>query len=238
MLPKIDVPIYDLQLLSLKDKVRYRPFTVKEEKLFLMAGESNDKETVLSTIKQVANNCLIDKVNIDNLPTFDLEYLFINLRAKSVGEEVSLKFKCNNQIDGKKCNHIVPIDVNITEIVPNSEKKQNNKIEISEKLGIVLKYPSVKNVEKHSTKNESEALFEIMIDCIDYIYDNDEIFYSKDTSRKELEEFIDSLQTKHLEKIKDFFESIPKIKKDLEFTCNKCGYAEQVTVEGIESFFV
>ena len=96
MLPKIDVPIYDLQLLSLKDKVRYRPFTVKEEKLFLMAGQSDEKDTILNTVKQVVNNCILDKVNVNNLPIFDLEYIFLNLRAKSVGEEVNLKYQCNN----------------------------------------------------------------------------------------------------------------------------------------------
>ena len=109
MLPKIEVPIYDLQLLSIKDKIKFRPFSVKEEKLFLMAQESEDdgkQETILNTVKQVVNNCLVTELNIDNLPTFDLEYLFLNLRAKSVGEEVELSYNCNNtyvkEVDGKK----------------------------------------------------------------------------------------------------------------------------------------
>jgi len=238
MLPKIDVPIYDLQLLSLKDKVRFRPFTVKEEKLFLMASESEDKDTILTTIKQVVNNCLVSKVDVDNLPIFDLEYLFINLRAKSVNEEVKLNFKCNNIVEDKKCNHIVELVFNLLDIKPSTKGEHKNKVEVSKDLGIMLKYPSVKSVTKHSDKSESDAIFDIMVDCIDYIYDKEQIYYSKDTPRKELVEFLESLQTKNLESMRKFFETMPKIKSENTFKCTKCGFEDKLIVEGIENFFV
>lgn len=238
MLPKIDVPIYDLQLLSLKDKVRYRPFTVKEEKLFLMAGQSDEKDTILNTVKQVVNNCILDKINVNNLPIFDLEYIFLNLRAKSVGEEVNLKYQCNNILeDDKKCNSIVNFNINLTDVKPEYSKEHKTKIEITDKMGIVMKYPTVKSVENQDIQNEADSLFQIMVDCIDYVYDNDEIFYAKDTKREELVEFVDSLQTKDLQKIKVFFETMPKIKKETSFECKKCGYKDKLTIEGIESFF-
>ena len=116
MLPKIDVPVYDLKLISQSKKIRYRPFTVKEEKLFLMANESKEEETIINTVKQVINNCVLDEIDVDSLPVFDLEYLFINLRAKSVGEEVKLNYQCNNNVekDGKqdKCGNMVNFTLN------------------------------------------------------------------------------------------------------------------------------
>ena len=249
MLPKIEVPIYDLQLLSIKDKVKFRPFSVKEEKLFLMAQEAEDdgkQETILNTVKQVVNNCLITELNIDNLPTFDLEYLFLNLRAKSVGEEVQLSYNCNNtyveEVDGKKeevkCKNIVKFMVNLLEIKPEYGKNHDLKIPVDENLGMMMKYPSVSTVVKHATKTESQALFDIIVDSVDYIYDKEEIYYSKDTPRKEIEEFIETIPSDKLENIKNFFETMPRIKHLQKFSCNKCGYEENLEIEGIENFFV
>ena len=249
MLPKIEVPIYDLQLLSIKDKVKFRPFSVKEEKLFLMAQEAEDdgkQETILNTVKQVVNNCLITELNIDNLPTFDLEYLFLNLRAKSVGEEVQLSYNCNNtyveEVDGKKeevkCKNIVKFMVNLLEIKPEYGKNHDLKVPVGENLGIMMKYPSVSTVVKHAKKTESQALFDIIVDSVDYIYDKEEIYYSKDTPRKEIEEFIETIPSDKLENIKNFFETMPKIKHLKKFSCNKCGYEEDLEIEGIENFFV
>ena len=249
MLPKIEVPIYDLQLLSIKDKIKFRPFSVKEEKLFLMAQEAEDdgkQETILNTVKQVVNNCLVTELNIDNLPTFDLEYLFLNLRAKSVGEEVELSYNCNNtyvkEVDGKKeeikCRNVVKFMVNLLEIKPEYGKNHDLKIPVDEKLGIMMKYPSVSTVVKHAKKTESQALFDIIVDSVDYIYDKEEIYYSKDTPRKEIEEFIETIPSDKLENIKNFFETMPKIKHLEKFSCNKCGYEENLEIEGIENFFV
>lgn len=238
MLPKVDVPIYDLKLLSSDKKIRFRPFTVKEEKLFLMASESQDAESVLNTIKQVVNNCILSDVNVDSLPIFDLEYLFLNLRARSISELVSLKYKCNNVVEeDKKCGNIVQFDLNLLDIKPEKQKEHSNKIEINDKLGIIMKYPSFQVLEKYKDLNETTTIVNMIIDCIDYIYDEENMYYAKDASKEELEEFIDSLQSKDLEKLKLFFETMPKIKRKLQFKCNKCNHEEDIDVEGIQSFF-
>lgn len=238
MLPKIDVPIYDLKLLSSDKKIRFRPFTVKEEKLFLMASESQDAESVLNTIKQVVNNCILSDINVDSLPVFDLEYLFLNLRARSISELVTLKYRCNNTVEeDKKCNNIVNFDLNLLDIKPIKENNHTNKIEINDKLGIVMKYPNFELIEKYKDAKDTSIIVNLIIDCIDYIYDEENMYYAKDTQKQELEEFIDSLQTKDLEKLKLFFESMPKIKKKLQFKCNKCNHEEDIDVEGIQSFF-
>ncbi len=241
MLPKIDVPIYDLKLISNGKKIRYRPFTVKEEKLFLMALESNDTETTINTIKQVINNCVLDEINVNTLPVFDIEYLFLHLRAKSIGEEVQLKYKCNNDIvtgeETKKCGNLVDFSFNILDIEPTIFDNHNNKIEITDRLGIVMKYPNFELIEKHKDKDTVENLILMIVGCIDYIYDAEELYYAKDSSEKELLEFVDSLQTKDLEKIKLFFDTAPKLQKKLNFKCNKCNHEEEIDLEGIQNFF-
>jgi hypothetical protein len=243
-LPKIDVPVYSAKLISTGKTVKYRPFTVKEEKLFLMANESEEIDTVIDTIKQVLNNCVVSKgFNIDDLPLFDIEYLFLKLRAASVGEVVNLKYKCNNilpKLDGeeeeKKCNHIVEIDLNINDIVPETVKK-DTKIEITEKMGIVMKYPTFDLLKAFDTEDEVVAITNMTVACIDYIYDKENIYYAKDAKKEELIDFVDSMQSKDLEKIKQFFESMPKLKKQLDFKCVKCGYQEKIELEGIQNFF-
>ena len=242
MLPKIDVPVYDLNLISQNKKIRYRPFTVKEEKLFLMANESKDEESVINTVKQVINNCVLDEIDVDSLPVFDLEYLFINLRAKSVGEEVKLNYQCNNNVekDGKqdKCGNMVNFTLNLIDVKPESEKGHTNKIELSDKLGIVMRYPKLNFIAGQENKTETEIILDLIIDCIDYIYDENQMYYAKDSTRQELVDFVDSLQSKDLEKIKTFFDTMPKVKKQLDFKCNKCGYEDRVVLEGIQNFFV
>ena len=244
MLPKIDVPVFSINLLSTGKEIKFRPFTVKEEKLFLMANESSDLKTVVDTTKQVLNNCIISEVDVDKLPVFDIEYLFLNIRARSVSEVVNLNYKCNNEIKNEndegthKCGHTVQIDVNILDIKPKSDKKQDNKIQITDKVGIVMKYPTFDTIKKYDGQNESDIIMRLTADCVDYVYDDDQLYYAKDTPEEELIDFIESMQSKDLAKIKEFFDNMPKISKDLDFKCNKCGYEEKITVEGLESFFV
>jgi hypothetical protein len=244
MLPKIDVPVFSINLISTGKEVKFRPFTVKEEKLFLMANESNDLKTVVDTTKQVLNNCIISDIDVDKLPIFDIEYLFLNIRARSVSEIINLNYKCNNDIknenddDTHKCGHTVKIDVNILDIKPKNNVKQETKIEITDKVGMVMRYPNFETVKKYETGNQTDVIMKLTANCIDYIYDNDQIYYAKDTTEEELIDFIEGMQSKDLEKIKNFFDNMPRISKDLDFKCGKCGYDEKITVEGLESFFV
>ena len=243
-LPKIDVPVYSTKLISTGKTVKYRAFTVKEEKLFLMANESEEVDTVIDSIKQVLNNCIITKgIDVEDLPLFDIEYLFLKLRAVSVGEVVNLKYKCNNILpklddeeEGKKCNHVVEIDLNLNEITPETIKI-NKKIEITDQMGISMKYPTFDLLKDFDAQQEVDSIIKMTIKCIDFIYDKENIYYAKDTKEDELIDFVESMQSKDLEKIKDFFGSMPKLKKNLDFKCMKCGYNETIELEGIQSFF-
>ena len=241
-LPKIDAPIFTTKLISTGKEVKFRPFTVKEEKLFLMAYESEDTKSVNGTINQILRNCILDDTKVENLPLFDIEYLFLNLRARSVGEVVKLNYRCNNMIhegdEEKKCNNRVEIDVNLLDIHPEINEKHNNKIELTPKLGIVMKYPTMELINTASIEDEIDIIIEMILKCIDFIYDEDNIYYAKDASKEELLEFVESLSTKDLEKVKEFFETLPKLNKTVQFKCNKCGYTEDITVEGLQSFFM
>ncbi len=244
MLPKIDVPIYNVKLLSNGKNLRFRPFTVKEEKLFLMANENEDLDNVVDTIKQILNNCVLDEFQVDSLPLFDIEHLFLNIRARSISEIVNLKYKCNNNVldeetkEEKKCNNVVEIDLNILEVEPEKQEGHTNKIEITEKMGVVMKYPSFETIKKFDVENEADSIIKITVNCIDYVYDSDSIYYAKDSTEEELIEFVESMQAKDLEKIKTFFDTMPKMKRDIDFKCNKCGHEEKIELEGIQNFFV
>jgi len=242
MLPKLDVPMYNIKLISTGQEIRIRPFLVKEQKLFLMASETEDSKETINTIRQVLKNCILDEVDVDNLPTFDLEYLFMNLRARSVEEVVNLKYKCNNNIKNDKdeetvCNGSVEFDVNLLEVVPTTHAEHTNKFQLTEKLGICLKYPTFEMIQKYEGMDENDIMINILVDCIEYLFDSEQIYYSKDSTRKELEEFVESMQQKDLEKIKVFFDTMPEIKKDVHFKCPKCGYEEDMVIRGLQNFF-
>jgi hypothetical protein len=241
-LPKIDTPTYETKLISTGKTVKYRPFLVKEQKLFLMASQSEDAKEVVNTIKQVLNNCILtNAIKVDELPVFDLEHLFLQIRARSVGEVVNLRYNCNNDVldenkETKKCGGLVKVDLNLLEITPTKTPNHSNKIELSPKLGIVMKYPNFDIVQKLNIQSEADLL-DLVISCIDYIYDEEQLYYANKTSKEELEEFIENLQQSDLEKIQTFFQTMPKLSKKFDFKCPKCGYSEEINVEGIQNFF-
>ena len=242
MLPKIDVPIYEAKLTSTNQVVKFRPFLVKEQKLFLMASQSDNVIDVVDSIKQILSNCILtENFDIDSLPIFELEYMFLQLRARSVGEIVNLKYSCNNKIwddegNEKTCNGLVKFDVNILEISPDYPENHKTKIAITENLGIVMKYPSFGMLEKFKNKTESENI-DLIVECVDYIYDQEQVYYSKNSTKEELIEFVESMRSTDFEKIQKFFESLPKNKKMFEFKCPKCSYKEDIEIEGIQNFF-
>jgi hypothetical protein len=241
-LPKLDVPVYETNLISTGKSVRFRPFLVKEQKLFLMAAQSDDVKDVTGAIKQVLKNCVLDeKVDIDKLPTFDLENLFLNLRARSVGEITHLRYTCNNVVQDeegkdKSCGGLVKVDVNLLDIVPKKDPNHTDKIALSDKLGVCMKYPNFDMIDKLNKKNDIDIL-NLIVSCIDYVYDDDKIYYAKDVGEKELIDFIENLQQADLEKIQKFFETMPKLTKEFDFKCPKCNYSEKVTIEGVQNFF-
>jgi rubrerythrin len=242
-LPKIDVPIYTVDLPLSKKSVRYRPFLVKEEKILLMAMESNDEKEILESIKQIINNCCLDDIDVETLPVLDVEYFFLNLRARSINEISELQYKCNNLVkddkgEEKECGNVVKMKLNILDVKPEFNEKHSNKIELSKNLGIVMKYPNIKMVTNVNDENDVEKIIKIVSNCVEYIYDENNIYYKKDIDETELIEFIESMNKEQFSKIQDFFNTIPKLKKDMNFKCGKCGYSEKIEVEGIQNFFV
>ena len=244
MLPKIDVPLYEITLPLLKKKVKFRPFLVKEEKILLMAMESQDENSIILAIKQIITNCCVTKIDVEDLPILDFEYFFMNLRARSVGEFIDLQYKCNNDVqvgeETKKCGTMIKLSFNALEVQSEGMKKDSNKIQLTDKLGVCMKYPTFKNMEKMGTSEEENIgnmIAKLVCSSIDYIYDNETVYYAKDAKEEELIEFVDSLTREQFGKIQDFFENIPKLKKELPFKCSKCGYEEKILLEGIQSFF-
>ena len=174
-----------------------------------------------SAIKQVLNNCIITKgINVEELPLFDIEYLFLKLRVVSVGEVVNLRYKCNNilpKLEGeeeKKCNHIVEIDLNLNEVTSETVKLEKT-IPITETMGISMKYPTFDLLKDFDANQEVDSIIKMTVKCIDFIYDKDNVYYSKDAKEQELVDFVESMQSKDLEKIKEFFSSMPKLKKKI-----------------------
>jgi len=206
MLPKLEVPTYDFKMISNGKTIKFRPFLVKEQKLLLMANQSEDMKETLNSIKQIVKNCVIDDIDVDEIPTFDLEYLFLNLRARSVNDVVNLSYKCNNIItkengEDTPCNSIEKFDINLLDIKPILNPEHNKKIELNSKLGIMMKYPTFETLTNLQNKSDTDNLIELLIECIDYIYDENQIYKSKDSSKEELIEFIDNLQQKDMEKV-------------------------------------
>jgi len=242
MLPKIDTPVYEVKLISSGKLVQFRPFLVKEQKLFLMNTDNDDVEATIKVIRQVLKNCVLSDIDIDALPVFDLEYLFMHLRARSVSELVELKYRCNNTVkndkdEEKDCGHINSISFNVLEIKPTLTEGHTTKFQLNDKVGIIMKYPTFEIMQKSLGKSESEIIMDLIYSSIDQVYDQDTVYHMKDNTRDEIIEFIDNMQQKDLENIRKFFDTMPKMKKEIDYKCTKCGYQENITLEGIQSFF-
>jgi len=237
-LPKIDTPTYTLDLPLSKKQVIFRPFLVKEQKNLMMALESDDKDTVERNVKQILNNCTISTdIDIDELPVTDIEYYFINLRARSVGEFVENKYVCTNTVDDKQCGNKMEIKLNLLDVKVEMPE-QKDLIDLDGKLSIKLKYPKFSIISKLANKNSTvEVAFDIMIDSIEYIFDGQQYFYAVDSTKEELSEFIESLSQEQFSKLEEFFENLPKIKQHVDMKCSRCGFDHSMDVEGLENFF-
>jgi len=239
-LPKLEVPTYELELPLSKKKIKYRPFLVKEQKSLLMAMESGDAESIQHNVRELLTVCtLSEKLDVDSLPIIDVEYYFINLRAKSVGEVVESKYRCNNEVEGKECGNIMETSVNLTEIYPVSDEPIVDEIQLTDTVVIKLKYPQFSLIkDSMEVDNITDITFNMIANSIEYIYDGEQFHYAKESSKEELMEFVENLNQKQFDKVEQFFTNMPKLKKDIEMTCTKCGFHHKMEVEGLESFFV
>jgi hypothetical protein len=237
-LPKIDAPIYELTLPLSKKQIRFRPFLVKEQRNLMMAMESDDKDTIEKNIKQVLHNCtLTEKVDIDSLPIVDVEYYFIQLRARSVGEVVENKYRCENVVEDKTCGNLMDVKFNLLDIkIDKGDIK--DEIQLTDKISVKLSYPrfSVLDASKN-IETATDMAFEMIVSSVVHIFDGEQFYYANEVAKEELVDFIESLNQEQFSKIEDFFSNLPKLNKTLEMDCGKCGFHHKIEVEGLENFF-
>ena len=235
-LPTIETPRYELTLPSQDVKVQYRPFLVKEEKVLMMAMESKENVEVVTAIKNVLNACTFEKLNIDSLPMFDLEYLLLQVRAKSVGEIAKFRVLCP---DDKETLAPVEVDLSKINVVVDDEHNNNVLIDEERKLGIVLNYPTIRSSQvgfEIDTKN-IDAIFNVIVDCIDHIYEGDKTYPAKDSTKKELKDFIENLSQDAFKKIKKFFDTMPHLRHDVEVENPNTKVMNKITLKGLQDFF-
>ena len=237
-LPKISSPTYELELPSTGKKIRYRPFLVREEKILIMALESEDMKQITSAIVQILNDCILTRgVKIKELSTFDIEYLFLNIRAKSVGESVEVNVTCPD--DGETS---VQMEIDIDTIKVQKDKKHKNIIKLDDTLSMKLKYPSLdqfveNNFEYNDETNDVNKSMTMIASCIEMVYDSEESWNASDCTKKELEEFIEQLNSKQFKEIEEFFTTMPKLSHTIVVKNPNTGVESEVVLEGLASFF-
>jgi Zn finger protein HypA/HybF involved in hydrogenase expression len=227
---------YNLTIPSSGERVKFRPFLVKEEKALLLAQQSEDPITMVETLKDIIEACVTGDYKIDNLATFDLEYIFTQIRGKSVGETVDLLFPCDT-CDDEKAK--VKISFDITKIQVEKSPEHNKKIELFNDVGVVMRYPTVQTISRlENLKADTiDDIFDIVAGCIDFVYQGDEVFYGKEQTKEELLEFLNNLTSEQFKKIQKFFETMPRLKQEVHYNCPVCGKQHDKVLEGLQSFF-
>tara|TARA_E500000318_G_scaffold17035_1_gene17288 strand:- start:215 stop:934 length:720 start_codon:yes stop_codon:yes gene_type:complete len=237
-LPKIATPLFHLTLPSTEKQITYRPFLVKEEKLLMIAKEANDEESIAIATLQVLESCTNGEVNVNELASFDIEYLFLNIRAKSVGEEIELRYKHSGGInkEGKECNIVTPVNINIDDIKVKKNENHTDKIMLTDTIGIKMKYPKLDIITKLQD-GSIENVIDAIADCVDFLFDEEQIYDNTTTSKEELIEFIETLSQEQLMKINKFFDTMPQLEHEVEYECAGCGQKDKVTLRGLSDFF-
>ena len=239
-LPKINTPTYELTLPSNRKKVKYRPFLVREEKILVLALESEDQKQITDAIIQIIGDCLITKnIDVTKLPTFDIEYLFLNVRSKSVGETVEVNVTCPD--DGKTK---VETSINIDDIKVIKDKNHKFIVQLDDKYSMKLKYPTLDqfiennfDFEMAEAKESVSAAMSMLSTCIDMIYDDQESWDASESTKEELDEFINQLNTKQFQEVEQFFKTMPKLSHTLKVMNPQTGVESEVVLEGLASFF-
>ena len=238
-LPKITTPSYELELPSTGETIKYRPFLVKEEKLLVIALESEDTKQITNAIKAVIRSCVLTKgIKVETLPTFDIEYLFLNIRGKSVGEDIDVKLTCPDDNETE-----VSVNVNLDDIQVEKPEGHSNRIKLDKNLMMELKYPSLNEFIKNNfdpndaTKNPMEQSFELIGSCISKIYNEDEVWAASDCSKKEISDFLDSMNSTQFKEVEKFFETMPRLTHTIKVVNPKTKVESDVVLEGLASFF-
>jgi hypothetical protein len=236
-LPKIATPTYELELPSTGQEIQYRPFLVKEEKLLVLALESEDTKEITTAIKNVIKSCIKTRgIKVESLPTFDIEYLFLNIRGKSVGEEIEVNVMCPD--DGET---YVPVKISIDDIHVQKNEEHTNKIKLDSNLMMEMKYPSLEEFIKSnfdfSAESTMDQSFDLVASCVDKIYNEEEVWAAADCTKKEINEFLEQMNSAQFKEIEKFFETMPKLSHEIKVTNPNTKVESTVVLEGLSSFF-
>ena len=234
-LPKLTTPTYELEIPSTDEKIKYRPFLVKEEKILMMAMESKSSADITQAVKDIVMECTFNKVDISNMPMFDVEYIFLNIRSKSVGEVSKLKILC--QDDGKT---YADVELDLNEVKVQVGDDHTNKIELTEDMGLIMKYPTIDSFSETGIRDINPSnMLDVIGTCILQIYEKkgEKTYDPKDQTKKELTEFIEQLNTKQFKDVQKFFETMPKLKHEITVKNPKTKKENKVTLTGLNDFF-
>ena len=234
-LPKLTTPTYELEIPSTDEKIKYRPFLVKEEKILMMAMESKASADITQAVKDIVSECTFNKVDISNMPMFDVEYIFLNIRSKSVGEVSKLKLLCPD--DGKT---YADVELDLNEVKVQVGEEHTNKIELTEDMGLIMKYPTIDSFSETGIRDINPSnMLDVISTCILQIYEKkgEKTYDPKDQTKKELTEFIEQLNTKQFKQVQKFFETMPKLKHEITIKNPKTKKESKVTLTGLNDFF-
>lgn len=241
-LPKLNTSSHELTLPSSKRTIKYRAMTVGEEKILAIAKSSDDSKEIITAIKQVISNCSFDTVDPERISLVDFEFLFLHIRIRSKGEVSELKMACMNENAGEsgtsKCGEMIDVDLDLTKYKIKNIGKEG-KVLLTDGIGLMMKSPSLSIMsilvnDKISDYNQN---LEVIQECIDYVFDGDEIYHFKDYSKSEIDDFMSTIESSNMEDIKDFVDNLPTIYYEVEYKCPKCGHISKRTIEGISNFF-
>ena len=233
-LPRIDSPKFELKVPSSGETVEYRPYLVKEEKILMMAMETKDQQQMIRALRDVIAGCTEGKIQADNLAMFDLEYVFLKIRGKSVGETTKVGLKCSS------CDHKNEVEINLDEVEVQGEVKKSAKVALTDTVGVVLKYPTVKGIQRQLGKqdnNDREVTMAAVASAIESIYDATDIYPTEDEKAEDVIHFLDSLTSSQFKKISEYFEDMPRLRHEVKFNCASCKAKNTQTLEGLTNFF-
>ena len=233
-LPVVNSSRYTTTIPSTGVQIEYRPYNVREEKHLMIALESKDQKMIIRSLKDVITQCVFESIDVEKFTIFDFEKIFLALRSKSVGEMVDLELKCLD----KECNSVTPVQVDL-EKINLSEIPESNIVNIDKDIGVTLRFPSINDVEKYDETDISntESAFDLVIDCIETIFDDNGVYDTKDEPRESVQDFVDNLNSNQFKKITNYFENIPTLTHNIEYKCVKCGKENNLELKGLQSFF-
>lgn len=230
-LPQLTTPEFTAVIPSTKQKISFRPFLVKEEKILLMALEGNDKTEMIKAVINILDSCILTEVKTD-LAIFDVEYLFLKIRGKSVGEIVELKIR---HTDDNECKHLTEVSINLDEVEIKGEIK-SGKIMLDDNLGIKLRYPNITDAMQYAGQEENiDTVLSMIVDCTEYLYDQYNVY--SEFTKDELREWLGQLSQDQFVQISEFFKEVPRLSHDVSWKCDKCGKEDSITIEGLQNFF-